>query len=156
MGYFLNCVTAEGSRRSELKKRKAAMQRLKAFQTSIRNVEAPQSKQTLKTIQGEKAHPSDIRGNPRPQDGRAIAQMGAGGKALIAAPSQQRYRMWPRALIRPSGTLLPLRYARGRRLKSDAPNSMTIAFSPFAPLQMGEGGRRPDEGSLPTTRDSFT
>ncbi len=37
------------------------MQRLKAFQTSVHNVEAPQSKQTLKTIQDEKTHPSDIR-----------------------------------------------------------------------------------------------
>ena len=45
-----------------LKKREAAMQRLKAFQTSVHNVEAPQSKQTLKTIQDEKPHPSDTRG----------------------------------------------------------------------------------------------
>ena len=63
------------------------MQRLKAFQTSIRNVEAPQSKQTLKTIQDGKPHPSDIPGaNSRPQDRRAIAQMGAGGKALLRPP----------------------------------------------------------------------
>ena len=48
-----------------LKKREAAMQRLKAFQTSVHNVEAPQSKQTLKTIQDEITHPSDIPGvNP--------------------------------------------------------------------------------------------
>jgi hypothetical protein len=45
-----------------LERREAAMQRLKAFQTSVHNVEAPQSKQTLKTIQDENPHPSDIPG----------------------------------------------------------------------------------------------
>ena len=33
------------------------MQRLKAFQTSVHSLEAPQSKQTLKTIQDEQNPP---------------------------------------------------------------------------------------------------
>ena len=63
------------------------MQRLKAFQTSVHNVEAPQSKQTLKTIQDEKPHPSDIREQAPTSRSPRYSADGGGGQGCNATIS---------------------------------------------------------------------